>query len=126
CAISAGRRRCASPTASSARSAGTATTPPGGSRSAPATTALTTSASTAGRWGSDRRSGDRELGQLRDPPAALVGELQRGDRIRVGRCLDLDLHRCAGAGDADRLDVHVEDVAVAQRVLELVGTVAAA
>ena len=80
-----GGRRCASRRACAARSTGIATTSPGGGRSARASTASTTSASTGGRWaecreppGVRRPGGEaarRGLPQARHaPPAALVHE----------------------------------------------------
>ena len=78
CARWAGRRGCASRTAWRRRSRGIARTPGGGSRSARATTAPTTSASTAARSADQSHSRDGLVGyrQVRDPPlAAFLDEV---------------------------------------------------
>ena len=97
----------ASPRASSAPSPGTARTAGGGSRSAPATTAPTTSASTAARWASRAQAGD---------PPVLADLLQAQGR---GLVVVLDDGGGGRAADRDVLDREVVVVGVGERVGDL-------
>ena len=95
---------------------GTATMPPGGSRSAPATTARTTSGSTGGPWGvgagRDARSVARQLGSLRFSNS-------KSRTLVLAAVAALDLGRRGVAVDRDVLDVELEVVGVLDRLVEL-------
>ena len=97
--------------------------PPGGSRSAPATTARTTSASTGARWA---RPPPERVERASAPPLVCTERDERVAAFVWSPRVERHAAVARGAGDAIDLDVQVERVGVLRAVVDGLAAAAAA